>query len=91
MSEDPLKKEILLMALEECLAYVFEVISGHPNYHGICKGLDLDQIRRVVHPFISEEARKYSLSDLENLLRSPHNAFAVFMDYAERSYENVLG
>ena len=48
--DDSLKKEILLMALEECLAYVFEVISDHPNYQGICKGLDLAGIKRVVLP-----------------------------------------
>ena len=68
--DDALKKEVLLIALEECLAYVFEVISDHPNYEGICRGLDLDGIKRVVHPFISEEASKYSIPDLEKLLAS---------------------
>jgi len=29
---DNLKKEIFMIALEECLAYVFEVISDHPNH-----------------------------------------------------------
>ena len=56
--DDNLLKEILLIAMEECLAYVFEVIFVHPNYQGICKGLDLDGIKRVVHPFISEEATR---------------------------------
>ena len=71
--DDTLNKEILLIALEECLAYVFEVISDHPNYQGICKGLNLDAIKRVVQPFIREEATQYSVSDLENWLASPKN------------------
>lgn len=89
--DDTLLKEILLIALEECLAYVFEVISDHPNYEGPCKGLDLDGIKRVVHPFIIEEAAQYSVPDLENLLGSPPNAFSIFMDYTSRRYENLLG
>ena len=56
--DNTVKKKILLISLEECLAYVFEVIFVHPNYQGICKGLDLDGIKRVVHPFISEEATR---------------------------------
>jgi hypothetical protein len=89
--DDSLKKEILLMALEECLAYVFEVISDHPNYQGICKGLDLAGIKRVVLPFINEEARQYAVLDLENLIASPPNAFSLFLDYSERRYENLMG
>ena len=89
--DDIVKKKILLIALEECLAYVFEVISAHPNYQGICKGLNLDGIKRVLHPFISEEATQYSVPDLENLMASPPNAFSIFMDYASRRYENLLG
>ena len=80
---DALNKEILLIALEECLAYVFEVISDHPNYQGICKGLNLDGIKWVVKPFISEEASKYSVSDLEKWLASPENTFAMFVEYVE--------
>ena len=81
--DDTLEKEILLIALEECLAYVFEVISDHPNYQGICKGLNLDAIKRVVQPFIREEATQYSVSDLENWLASPKNTFVMFIEYAE--------
>jgi hypothetical protein len=88
--DESTKKEILLMALE-CLAYVFEVISDHPNYQGICKGLDLAGIKRVVLPFINEEASQYSVPDLENLIASPPNAFSLFLDYSERRYENLLG
>ena len=79
------------MALEEFLAYVFEVISDHPNYQGICKGLDLAGIKKVVLPFINEEARQYSVPDLENLVSSPPNAFSLFLDYSERRYENLMG
>jgi len=78
------------MALEECLAYVFEVISPHPNYQGICKGLDLDGIKRIIHPFIETEARQYSVKDLENLIATPPNAFSLFVEYANRSYEGFL-
>jgi len=81
--DNTLKKEILLIALEECLAYVFEVISDHPNYHGICEGLNLDGIKWVINPFISEEASKYSVSDLEKGLALPENTFAMFVDYIE--------
>ncbi len=80
---DNLKKEIFLIALEECLAYVFEVISDHPNYQGICKGLNLDGIKWVVKPFISEEASKHSVSDLEKWLDSPRDTFVMFLDYVE--------
>ena len=82
-----MKKEILLIALEECLAYVFEVISDHPNYQGTCKGLNLDGIKRVVQPFISEEASKYSIPALEKLLASPKNTFIMFVNYLEARKE----
>ena len=81
--DDIVKKKILLIALEECLAYVFEVISDHPNYHGICKRLNLDGIKWVVQPFISEEASKYSIPALEKLLDSPKNSFVTFVNYLE--------
>ena len=88
--DDSLKKEILLIALEECLAYVFEFISDHPNYLGIAKGLDLEGIKKIVHPFIAEEAIHYSVQDLEKLLASPPNAFTLFVDYTGRRYEDLL-
>ena len=78
-----LEKKILLIALEECLAYVFELISDHPNYEGTCKGLNLDGIKWVVNPFISEEASKYFVSDLEKWLASLENTFAMFVEYVE--------
>lgn len=81
--DDTVKKKILLISLEECLAYVFEVISDHPNYQGIYKGLNLDGIKRVVQPFISEEASKYSIPALEKLLASPKNTFVMFVNYLE--------
>jgi len=88
--DESTKKEILLMALEEFLAYVFEVISPHPNYQGICKGLDLEGIKRIIHPFIEDEARQYNVPDLEKLIATPPNAFRLFLDYSDRIYEDLL-
>lgn len=78
------------MGLEECLAYVFEVISPHPNYQGIFKGLDLDGIKKIIHPFIEDEARQYTVPDLEKLIATPPNAFRLFLDYSNRMHEDLL-
>ena len=88
--DDSIKKQILLMALEECLAYVYEVISPHTNYQGICKGLDLNGIKKIIQPFILEEASQYSVKDLENLIATPPNAFSLFVEYVSRRYQDLL-
>jgi hypothetical protein len=51
--------------------------------------LDLNGIKKIIQPFIPEEASQYSVKDLENLIATPPNAFSLFVEYANRRYENL--